>query len=82
MITYDDYEDAIQGFATIWSETGDRNDVMVYDGEKIVDILVSRDGMTPEDALEFIEFNIKGAYLGPTTPIIVWPETLLDNYEH
>ena len=82
MITYDEYEDAIQGFATIWSETGYRNDVMVYDGEKIVDILVSRDGMTPEDALEFIEFNIEGAYLGPTTPIIVWPEALLDDYEH
>jgi hypothetical protein len=82
MITYDDYEEAILGFATVWSEKGERNDVMVYDGEKIVDILVDRDGMTPEDALEFIEFNIEGGYLGPTTPIVVWPEALLDDYEH
>ena len=82
MITYDDYEEAIIGFATVWSGRGQRNDVMVYDGEKIVGILVSRDGMTEEDALEYIEFNIEGGYLGPATPIIVWPEALLDDYEH
>ena len=47
-------------------------DVLVYDGEQIRENLM-RDGMTSEDAREYIEFNIEGAYVGQDTPVIVWP---------
>ena len=47
-------------------------DVLVYDGEQIRENLM-RDGMTSEDAREYIEFNIEGAYVGQGTPVIVWP---------
>jgi hypothetical protein len=47
--------------------------VLVYDAEKIRETLRKRDGMSFEDAREFIEFNIEGAYMGPHTAIIVWP---------
>ena len=29
--------------------------------------------MSLEEALEYISFNIEGAYVGEATPIIVWP---------
>ena len=34
--------------------------------------------MSTEEARDFIEFNLEGFYLGPETPIFVWPE---DQYE-
>ena len=67
MITYDGFDKALIG-------TGVRcgsEDVNVYSFEKMVDILVERDGMDCDTASEFIEFNCVGAYLGETTPIIV-----------
>ena len=39
---------------------------------------MNQDGMTAEEAREFIEFNIEGLYAGIDTPILVWPE---DYYE-
>ena len=46
-----------------------RNDklVAVYDREKCVEIL-ARD-MPWEDAEEYFDFNVAGAYLGPETPV-------------
>jgi hypothetical protein len=32
---------------------------------------MQRDGMTEEDASDYFEFNIEGAYVGPQTPIYV-----------
>jgi hypothetical protein len=47
--------------------------VLVYDAEIIRANLV-REGMDPEDAREYIEFNIEGAYMGEHTPVLVWPD--------
>jgi len=41
----------------------------VYDEDKIIKILMKRDKMTHEEAVEYFEFNIEGAHMGPTTPI-------------
>ena len=35
--------------------------------------------MDPEDAREYIEFNIEGAYVGLFTPVLVWPQDLWDD---
>jgi hypothetical protein len=51
-------------------------DVIVYDAQKIVDIFVERDGMNREEAWEFFEFNVLGAYVGEATPIYLLPLTL------
>ena len=45
----------------------------VYSYEKMVDLLVERDGMDAEEAMEFIDFNCVGAWIGERTPIIVMP---------
>lgn len=73
----DGFNDALFGVALIWGSDGSRIDVLVYDAERIRDKLMARDGMTSEEAREYIEFNIEGAYVGPDTPIIAWREDLV-----
>jgi hypothetical protein len=73
MMKIDGHDDAIIGPAMVWTEDGSLRDVLVYDAEKIRETLMKRDGMSFEDAREFIEFNIEGAYMGPHTAIVVWP---------
>jgi hypothetical protein len=43
-----------------------------YDLEKLLGILVE-DGMTYEEAVEYYEYNIVGAYLGERTPTFLNP---------
>jgi hypothetical protein len=76
MIKYDGYDEAIIGPASIWRDST-MVSVLVYDAEKIRDILM-RDGMDAEEAREFIEFNIEGGYLGIETPVLVWPNDIWD----
>ena len=45
----------------------DSDDRIVYSREKIIDIL--SEDMTREEAIEFYEYNILGAYMGEMTPI-------------
>jgi hypothetical protein len=42
-----------------------------YDKEKIITILMDRDCMTYEEAIEFFDFNIAGLYAGERTPFIL-----------
>ena len=77
MLKIDGHDDAVIGPAMIWGN-GERIGVLVYDAEAIRDTLMKRDGMEADEAREFIEFNIEGAYMGPDTPILVWPDDLWD----
>lgn len=45
----------------------------VYSWEKIIETLVVRDGMSYDEAIEYADFNILGAWVGEQTPIIVMP---------
>ena len=45
--------------------------IVAYDTAKIIDILCERDGMEDDEAAEFFEFNIAGAYVGDRTPIFI-----------
>ena len=79
MLKIDGHDDAILGPACIWRGSS-RVDVLVYDAELIRKNLM-RDGMTSEDAREFIEFNIEGAYVGEDTPVLVWTQDMWDEGE-
>jgi hypothetical protein len=61
------------GFAEAFVGMGHRftYDVAVYDRQKCLDILVTRDGMSPEDAEEYFGFNVEGAYMGEHTPVFL-----------
>lgn len=44
---------------------------LVYSVEKVIDILVSRNNWTHEDAADYFFFNIEGSYVGEQTPIFI-----------
>lgn len=48
----------------------DTNQV-VYSRRKIIKVLMTRDGMNADEATEFYDFNIAGAYMGPNMPKFV-----------
>jgi hypothetical protein len=77
MLRIDGFDEAIIGPATIWRGQ-EMVSVLVYDAEKIRDILMIRDGMDFEMAREYIEFNIEVAYMGEHTTVLVWPNDMWD----
>ena len=68
------YDDSVIGPAMIW-QNNTQVEVLVYDAESIRNKLVS-EGMSREEAREYIESNIENAYMGPDTPLLVWTEDL------
>ena len=76
MIKYNGYDEAIIGPAMIWRDK-QQVQVLVYDAEKIREILM-KDGISSDEAREFIEFNIEGGYIGIETPVLVWPNDIWD----
>ena len=44
---------------------------LVYSIEKCIDILM-QDEMTEEDAIEHMDYNVIGAYVGEQTPIFIY----------
>ena len=81
MLKIDGHDDAVLGPAMIWGQGGNRISVLVYDAEAIRATLMHRDGMEADEAREYIEFNIEGAYVGPDTPILVWPDDLWEEWD-
>ena len=47
---------------------------VIYSVDQIMETLVERDGMTPDEAIEFFGFNIECAYVGEYTPIYMYEE--------
>lgn len=69
ILLMDDLDDAIIGVSQRINEPI----LAVYSWEKIIEVLMERDGMDFDEAVEFSEFNILGAWVGENTPIIVMP---------
>ena len=63
----DGFDDAIIGMA----ERINLGPVVAYSVSKILDIMIERDGMSYEDALEFYDYNIVGAWMGENTPVFI-----------
>jgi hypothetical protein len=62
----DGHDEAILGIAE-----RDWIPLVVYDTAKIIKLLRNRDRMSFDEAEEFFEFNIAGAYLGDQTPLFL-----------
>ena len=69
LLRADGLDDAVIGYCT---NPSNNEYIVVYSIEKILKVLMKRDGMTEDDALEYFDFNIQGAYVGDRTPIYVW----------
>ena len=67
----DGLEDAFVGLSMRFND----GPLATYDIEKIIRILMERDCMDEDDAREFYEVNIVGAWVGDRTPIFI---TLID----
>jgi hypothetical protein len=76
MLKIDGHDNAILGPAMIWRDNTTVG-VLVYDAE-VIRANLMKEGMDSEDAREYIEFNIEGAYVGEHTPVLVWPNDLWD----
>jgi hypothetical protein len=50
----------------------DTNGRIVYNINKMIDILVERDEMEELEAIEYLEFNTLFAYVGEMTPIYIY----------
>ena len=73
LLMIDGFDEAIIGVCMTWH--GDMMvERIVYNGNIIRDILV-KEGAEEEEAQEYIDFNIIGAYMGDSTPVVVWPAT-------
>jgi hypothetical protein len=61
----DGFDDCIIGIV----ERRGQKPLLVYSREKIINSLMS--GMTREDAEEYIDYNISGAWMGEGTPLVM-----------
>jgi hypothetical protein len=59
----DGFDDAIIGVDEV-------NLRVVYDIDEVINTLIM-DGMDVDDAIEYYEYNIAGAYVGEKTPVFV-----------
>ena len=60
-----DFADAFLGICT------DDPPKAVYSEEKIIEVFQNRDNMSYEEALEWYDFNVVGAYMGENTPLFI-----------
>lgn len=58
----DGFDDAIIGITT--------NGIVAYSYKKCIKILVNQ-GMELDEAVEYFEYNVDGAYVGENTPIYI-----------
>ena len=72
MLKADGFDDAVVGIGYRCGQ----DHLLVYDVEKCINILMTRDNMTLTEADEFFEFNVAGAWAGPGTPIWLYPDKL------
>ena len=63
----DGFDDAILGMCVQFGS----EPVVAYDFNKCVEIIMERDGMEREEAIDFINFNVVGAYVGLSTPVFI-----------
>lgn len=61
----DGFEEALVGIARRCGKPA----LAVYDYELAIEVLIQRDGMDYDEAVEFLEFNTVGAWVGEGTPL-------------
>lgn len=67
----DGFENALIGLG--WQHT---KLIAIYDYDKCVEILILREDMTHEEAIEWMEYNVVGSYVGEYTPIFMLPKEM------
>lgn len=64
----DGFDEAVIGIDVV----GER---IIYSVQRVIDILIDRDGMSEQEAIDWYEYNMQSTYVGEHTPI--WCEDRL-----
>jgi len=63
----DGFEEAILGMCLQFAQ----EPVVAYDYEKCINVWIKRDGMRREEAIEYMDYNVIGAYMGIYSPVFI-----------
>lgn len=63
----DGFDEAIMGMCIQFGA----EPIVAYDYEKCIQILMNRDKLERTEALDFMEVNVVGAYVGLNTPVFI-----------
>ena len=66
LLVADGFDKAIIGVSTSFNKKS-----VAYDITKCINILIKRDKMSREEAIEYFEYNVAGAYVGDHTPTFI-----------
>jgi len=64
-VIFPEFKDALVGYGVQFSHR-----IAIYDYARCVEVL-ERNGMTFEEAVEWMEYNVLGVYAGPRTPVVL-----------
>ena len=70
----DGLNDALIG----WCFRATKPELAVYDHDKCLEIFMERDGMTHDEAIEHLHYNVIGAWVGENTPVFMVNCEVLD----
>ena len=68
------FDEAVIGIA---ERCGDLQQVIAYDADKCLDILVAQ-GMEEHEAIDYFNYNVAGAYVVERTPVFIFRHSLED----
>ena len=68
-VLMDGFDEAFVGPVTHFTRT-----LALYDYDRCIEVIVSREGMSQEDAMEYMAFNVLGAWVGAHTPLFTLPQ--------
>jgi hypothetical protein len=74
VLLFDGMDDALIG----WASPMNSPTVAVYDYNLLVEVVMHRDGLAEDEAVEYVDFNVVGAYMGPSTPIVMYRPDWVD----
>jgi hypothetical protein len=69
VLLMDGFDEAFLGYSQRINEP----EIAIYSYQKMIDTLIERDQMDYDEAVEYIDYNCLGAWVGKRTPIIVMP---------
>lgn len=71
LLRADGFDEALVGYAEVWTSEGQQR-VLAYDRDKCLDVLMSQpSNMGWDEANEYFDFNVAGAYVGDKTPVFI-----------
>ena len=76
MLKVDGFDDCVIGSCHRFGS----DPLLAYDAEKMI-VQLASDGMSQEEAMEYFDFNIIGAWVGEGTPVFIWPSSMEEAME-